>query len=410
MKYRLLTQYLQNLSFYLNLVISNSSKKNETQSKFIKDGNITTHPVFEKLQDLRVAMEKLKPLDEKFEDQIVVALTNLKEDEDVETNDEASSEEDDDEAINTLQELAALRSEKMKKQSHHKVKKQLEKQKFLEELNDPNLDLGEFDGDLMSDEEEDQENNLDLDLDSMMNNTIVPNLKIQKQTGKINEITGKKTKKRSVNDQSSVPLDLDEADPSLGARRVTRGVLSHSLNAVDMHANKNINKHDKSGDVNVDYRDRKVKRLRLEDVEKQAEEMGHFGGGVKNENEAEVNNDDTKKQNENDTEEMQFKLSKQEKRAAKRAANAAARLPKSEKVIEGARKINKAIDKNRGLVRVRKKIDSNSRVKKRQKFEKMQKNLKGKVVQMQEGRQDGGYDGEMSGMRTHVKKSVAIKS
>ena len=104
-------------------------------------------------------------------------------------------------------------------------------------------------------------------------------------------------------------------------------MLSHTLNSVDMDANKNRSKFDKGGDANPEYRDRKVKRLRLEDVEKQAEEMGHFGGG---EDAAAATSAETPAAVEPKP------LTREEKRAAKRAENARARLPKNENASKHA--------------------------------------------------------------------------
>jgi hypothetical protein len=69
------------------------------------------------------------------------------------------------------------------------------------------------------------------------------------------------------------------------------------------------------------------------------------------------------------------------------------------------RKVQKDIIKNRGLVRRRKKIDSNSRVKKRLKFEKMEKKRK-TVVKDYQGGHAKVYKGEQAGINTGTIKNV----
>ena len=68
------------------------------------------------------------------------------------------------------------------------------------------------------------------------------------------------------------------------------------------------------------------------------------------------------------------------------------------------------IMKNKGLTRIRKKENRNSRVKNRRKYEKAVMRRKGQVQDtIREGPSDGAsYGGEETGIRTHLKKSVRI--
>lgn len=68
------------------------------------------------------------------------------------------------------------------------------------------------------------------------------------------------------------------------------------------------------------------------------------------------------------------------------------------------------IMKNKGLTRIRKKENRNSRVKYRSKYDKAVMRRKGQVQDtIREGPSDGAsYGGEESGIRTHLKKSVRI--
>ena len=71
------------------------------------------------------------------------------------------------------------------------------------------------------------------------------------------------------------------------------------------------------------------------------------------------------------------------------------------------RNVQKSIIKNKGLTRKRKRVDSNGRVKKRMKYEKMQKQRNSQVKQYKEGKQ-GVYKGEASGIKTGVDRGVKM--
>lgn len=76
---------------------------------------------------------------------------------------------------------------------------------------------------------------------------------------------------------------------------------------------------------------------------------------------------------------------------------------------DGKRAINYQILKNKGLTPKRKKDNRNSRVKKRKKYEKTQKKLKS-VRAVYSGGQNGVYEGEKTGIRKNLTKSVKFKS
>lgn len=106
----------------------------------------------------------------------------------------------------------------------------------------------------------------------------------------------------------------------------------------------------------------------------------------------------------------QKKVQKVERRAA--AAAAAAEDIRSAPVDESApgsqREINRAIEKNRGLTRQRKKIDSNPRVKNREKFRKATIRRKGQVRDVRDAGA-GPYGGEMTGIKKNVSHSTRFK-
>ncbi|EGX90873.1 Sas10/Utp3 family protein [Cordyceps militaris CM01] len=104
---------------------------------------------------------------------------------------------------------------------------------------------------------------------------------------------------------------------------------------------------------------------------------------------------------------------KKEDKAARYAAYAAA--SKADRVVEteqigedGKRKINYAIEKNKGLTPRRKKDVRNPRVKKRKQYEAKQKKLKSMKPVWQGGEPKGGYQGERSGINIGVVKSTRL--
>ncbi|OAQ97557.1 hypothetical protein LLEC1_06491 [Akanthomyces lecanii] len=104
---------------------------------------------------------------------------------------------------------------------------------------------------------------------------------------------------------------------------------------------------------------------------------------------------------------------KREDKAARYAAYAAA--SKADRVVEveqvgadGKRKINYAIEKNKGLTPKRSKDVRNPRVKKRKQYEAKQKKLKSMKPVWQGGEPKGGYKGEQSGINVGVVKSTRL--
>lgn len=102
------------------------------------------------------------------------------------------------------------------------------------------------------------------------------------------------------------------------------------------------------------------------------------------------------------------KKAKAEAKEAKFLAKKRARLPLAEAIVENQRAASYRILKNKGLTRFRKKENRNSRVKLKNKYDKAVKRNKGLVRDMREGKSDGGYEGEATGVRTRVQKSIKI--
>lgn len=104
---------------------------------------------------------------------------------------------------------------------------------------------------------------------------------------------------------------------------------------------------------------------------------------------------------------------KRDDKAARYEALAKAR--KGERVVEaeqvgadGKRQITYQIQKNKGLTPHRKKEVRNPRVKKRMKYEEKQKKLRSVKAVYKGGEGRGGYQGELSGIKTGLVKSIKL--
>lgn len=106
------------------------------------------------------------------------------------------------------------------------------------------------------------------------------------------------------------------------------------------------------------------------------------------------------------------KAKKDDKTARKEALAAASKVDRVVEVEtvgeDGKRKINYQIEKNKGLTPRRKKDVRNPRVKKRKKFEEKQKKLKSMKAVYKGGEGPGGYQGETTGIKTGLIKSVKL--
>lgn len=90
------------------------------------------------------------------------------------------------------------------------------------------------------------------------------------------------------------------------------------------------------------------------------------------------------------------------------AAKRGERIVEEVVVEDGKRKITYAIDKNKGLAPRRKKEVRNPRVKKRMQYADKQKKLKSMKATYKGGEGKGGYQGELSGIKTGLVKSVRL--
>ncbi|XP_026189622.1 uncharacterized protein C3B8.09 [Cyclospora cayetanensis] len=83
-------------------------------------------------------------------------------------------------------------------------------------------------------------------------------------------------------------------------------------------------------------------------------------------------------------------------------------LPQIEEEVSGQRGITREIEKNKGLIRKRKKFEGNARVHNRMKYQQKSKKLKSIRPEMR-AVEDRNYEGETSGIRTNLKKSRTLR-
>lgn len=177
---------------------------------------------------------------------------------------------------------------------------------------------------------------------------------------------------------------------------------------------------DAGGDLDIPYRERlkdRTARLNAE-AERRGNKDSKHGTALGDDDSSGVEEEAVAKQvrdEEDDYYDMiahRTKAKKDGKVARKEAlavASIADRVVEVETIGEdGKRKINYQIEKNKGLAPKRKKDVRNPRVKKRKKFEEKQKKLKSMKAVYQGGEGLGGYQGETTGIKTGLVKSVKL--
>lgn len=175
---------------------------------------------------------------------------------------------------------------------------------------------------------------------------------------------------------------------------------------------------DAGGDADIPYRERlrdRVARLNAE-AERRGQKDSKHGTALGDDDSS---GDEAVARQVRDDEDEYYdmiahkaKAKKDDKTARKEALAAAS---KADRVVEvetigedGKRKINYQIEKNKGLAPRRKKDVRNPRVKKRKKFEEKQKKLKSMKAVYKGGEGPGGYQGETTGIKTGLIKSVKL--
>ncbi|KAL2137361.1 hypothetical protein VTI74DRAFT_3301 [Chaetomium olivicolor] len=175
---------------------------------------------------------------------------------------------------------------------------------------------------------------------------------------------------------------------------------------------------DAGGDMDIPYRERlRDRQARLNaEAERRGKKGSKFGADLGGDDSD--GDDAVAKQVRGDEDEYYDMVAQG---AAKKRADKAARYEalaqarKGERVIEkeelgpdGKRQITYQIQKNKGLTPNRKKEVRNPRVKKRMKFEEKQKKLRSVKAVYKGGEGPGGYQGELSGIKTGLVKSIKL--
>ncbi|KAL2145131.1 hypothetical protein VTI28DRAFT_7881 [Corynascus sepedonium] len=178
---------------------------------------------------------------------------------------------------------------------------------------------------------------------------------------------------------------------------------------------------DAGGDMDIPYRERfKDRQARLNaEAERRGKKGSKFGADLGGDDSGGEDDDAAVARQVRGEEDEYYDMvahgarKKREDKAARYEALAKAR--RGERVVEaeevgpdGKRQITYQIQKNKGLTPHRKKEVRNPRVKKRMKFEEKQKKLRSVKAVYKGGEGPGGYQGELSGIKTGLVKSVKL--
>jgi len=182
------------------------------------------------------------------------------------------------------------------------------------------------------------------------------------------------------------------------------------------------------GDTDVPVRERwRDRQLRMqaeaERRKQETQELRHGDGAVTEKVRKKQNRDENDKNNDNNNEDDEYQnlLSRAQKVKSNKKASAieeytthAAARDAGYLAADGAigadgkRKISYQIEKNKGLAPHRKKDVRNPRVKKRKKYEEKKKKLSSTRAVYKGGPGKGGYQGELTGIKTGLVKGVKL--
>lgn len=225
----------------------------------------------------------------------------------------------------------------------------------------------------------------------------------------------KKTSEEAADDFLEAEMNEVDAQEKKSRRRTLRFYTSK----IDQQSNKKLDKL--GGDDDIPYKERLFERQQrlLEEARKR---------GLHDKNGADLDDNDYNSQDEKTAENINNEGTinyykqiqkeraqrKDDRHNAHKTAVIAAREGKLAEAIEavgdnGKRAINFQILKNKGLTPKRKKDNRNARVKKRKKYEQAKKKLKS-VRAVYSGGQSGAYEGEKTGIKKNLIRSVKFKN
>lgn len=214
-------------------------------------------------------------------------------------------------------------------------------------------------------------------------------------------------------------IESEMADVDAQDKSIRKKTLRFYTSKIDQQAGKKNERF--KGDDDIPYKERLFERQQrlLEEARKRG--MHDKNGADLNSNDLNSDDEATLKTINNSGDKDYYKQilrSKEEKKNNRAQAHTdavkAAREGKLAELAEelgegGKRAINYQILKNKGLTPKRKKENRNSRVKKRKKYEVAQKKLKS-VRAVYSGGQNGVYEGEKTGIKKNLSRSVRFKN
>ncbi|TLS23832.1 hypothetical protein PpBr36_08787 [Pyricularia pennisetigena] len=212
-------------------------------------------------------------------------------------------------------------------------------------------------------------------------------------------------------------LDAGAAEQKAARKKTLRFYTSQITQKADRRAGKG---RDAGGDMDIPYRERlRDRQARLNaEAERRGQKSSKHGedldsGDDYDDEEAglaqEVRGDEDEYYDMVAHGARQKKADKAARQEALKAAGKGDRVVEKEEIGEdGKRQVTYQILKNKGLAPKRKKDSQNPRVKKRKKFEQSKKKLKSMRPVYSGGEGKGGYQGELSGIKTGLVKSVKL--
>ncbi|CDJ33368.1 uncharacterized protein EMH_0015780 [Eimeria mitis] len=179
-----------------------------------------------------------------------------------------------------------------------------------------------------------------------------------------------------------------------GKRMKARGVLGHYLNAAKQAAEEAAKTHKAQAEKLIIARQQNLQHLsrrNTKDIHKQNPRMP--AGEESEDEEFAALVEETKKRKSERKQRMQEK--------------AEVPVPHIDEEVDGQRRITREMKTNRGLVRKRKKFEGNARVHNRMKYQQKTKKLKSLRQEMRPV-EDRSYSGEVSGIRSNLKRSRTL--
>jgi len=211
-----------------------------------------------------------------------------------------------------------------------------------------------------------------------------------------------KKRKSSKIGTSNIEFGDDDLDGD-GAARARKG-LSATMNSLAQREQTRAKRASRVGSEHTD----EVKKRESGNLEDAFAMMDEMIGPMSEEEEGAIDNE-LDSEDDNDFYSAIKKNKRVKKEAKQSMYTVAPKYPRLEEFADGERAISKKIQKNRGLVAHKPKINRNPRVKKREQYRKALIRRKGTVRDVRTGETDA-YGGEATGIKSSISRSRKIKS